>query len=493
VNRTYVLTLFLTCACVAPAAFAAGAAATQPLDLRAGPHLFVDDFLIADARGVKKVTQHPTRLPEPVLGWQQHTTQPYVTVLRDPQTKRFRMWYNAHAGKEATIAYAESADGVKWETPRLGIMGDDNRLFLIGRSSEHGSYGVSVIDDAERESDPQRRYKLMWWSGLEPAGASVAWSADGLRWTKYDKNPVLPYYPTDHGKAGVGVGDIVDIFYDPLRNRYASLFKLHAQKSDGWSAGPRAGSAFRRLVGTSWSDDFLNWRDPRRVFTPEPRDAGQLEFYSSGGTIARGPLLITFIRMLHDDYAPEPGGEPTGIGYTTLGTSRDGQTWQRHDDVFLDRNPTPGTWDRAMTWVGSALPVGDELYLYYGGYKRGHKVEPTKERQIGLAKMKTDRFVAREASGATPGVLRTALLRAGDGKGSTLVLNADASKGRIRAQVRYPTGGVIPGFAYDDAEPVTGDGLALPVKWKGQLADLRDDVRLEFEITDAKLFGFDVR
>ena len=467
----------------------------SPVELRDGPHLFIDDFLIAESTGVRKVTQHPQRfLDEPVLGHQQHTTQPYVTVLRDPQSGKFRMWYNAHTGRDATIAYAESDDGIKWITPRLDIMGPDNRLFLIGRSDEHGSYGVSVIDDTGNERDPQRRYKLVWWSGkTEPAGVCVAWSPDGLRWTPYDKNPVLPYYPTDDPRAARGVGDIVDLFYDPIRKRYASLLKLHAVAADGWTAGPRAGLAYRRLVGMSTSDDFLNWREPWRVITPEPRDAGLLEFYSGGGTIVRGRLLVTFVRMLHDDYSPEPGGDATGIGYTTLATSRDGETWQRQDDIFFDRNPTPGTWDRAMTWIGSAVPVGDELYLYYGGYKRGHKVEPTKERQIGLAKMRMDRFISRESSGETPGLLRTALLRIGDRPPSQIVLNADASGGRIRAQVRYPTGGVVPGLSFDDCEPVTGDGLALPVRWKGDLAKLNDDVRLEFEITDARLFGFDVR
>ena len=53
-----------------------------------------------------------------------------------------------------------------------------------------------------------------------------------------------------------------------------------------------------------------------------------------------------------------------------------------------------------MTWIGYALPVGDEVYLYYGGYARGHKVEPDTERQIGLAKMKRDRYVAITPAGS---------------------------------------------------------------------------------------------
>ena len=506
-NQTLLLIVIVIARWVVAAAPARAAAkrfgpATQPVEASGGPHLFIDDYLIAESHGVLKVTQHPQRHRDgPVIGWQEHTTQPYVTVLRDPQSGKFRMWYNGHAGKDCAICYAESDDGEKWTMPKLDIVGPDNRLFIIGRSQEHGSYGVSVIDEAGREKDPQKRYKLIWWSGTsEPSGLSVAWSPDGLRWTQYEKNPVLPFYHTTDPKGGIGVGDIVDLFYDPIRNRYGSLLKLHGVKHDGWSAGPRAGSAYRRLVGQSTSDDFLNWREPWRVMVPEQRDDGQLEFYSSGGTIARGPLLISFIRMLHDDYSPEPGvlderGVTPGIGYTTLATSRDGENWERHDDVFLDRNPKSGTWDRAMTWVGCALPVGEELYLYYGGYKRGHKIEPQKERQIGLVKMPIDRFVSREPLAGKPGVLLTVPLRGLASAGSGLTLNADANDlpGKIRVQICDARGEPIPGFTFDDCEPITGDGNALPVRWKAPLAQLKDDVRLKFEITDARLFGFDIR
>lgn len=485
-----VLLMVLVTAVAVQGAVGSFGPATQSVDARMGPHLFVDEFLIAQSSGVTRATQHPKRhLDGPVVGWEQHTTQPYVSVLRDPQSGTFRMWYNAYSGSETAIAYAESDDGQKWKTPKLGLVGSDNRLIVIGRSPEHGSYGVSVLDDRGRDPDPRRRYKLLWWSGTsEPAGVSAAWSADGLVWTQYDGNPVVPYYPGDHPKAAVGVGDIVDLFYDPIRNRYASLLKLHANQSDGWT---RSGRAFRRLVGQSISNDFFKWNEPWRVITPQPEDEGKLEFYGAGGTIARGQLLITFVRMLHDDYSPEPGGELTGIGYTTLATSRDGVSWQRQEDVFFDRNPVPGTWDRAMTWVSSALPVGDELFLYYGGYKRGHKVEPERERQIGLVKMPMDRFVALQSMGRKHGTIQTILLH--DLDIQRLVLNADAANGTIRVQVREAGGRVAPGLSFDDCVPITGNGLTLPVRWKTGIERLQGEVRLEFEITNSKLFGFEVR
>ncbi len=471
----------------------------SPLDLSPGPHLFIDDYLIAQSDGIKKVTQQPQRaFDAPILGWKEHTTQPYLTVLRDPKSGLFRMWYNYDGGHDTAIAYAESQDGIAWKLPTLDLLGPDNRLFKIGRSAEHGSYGVSVVDDGENARDPQRRYKLMWWSGTsEPAGASMAFSPDGIRWTPYEGNPVIPFYPLDHPKVSMGVGDIVDLFHDPIRGRYGAMLKLQAVEADGWQAGPRAGKSYRRLIGASFSEDGMRWKEPWRVITPEPRDEGLLEFYSAGGTIARGALLISFVRMLHDDYSPDTGRasetQPAaGLGYTVLATSRDGVRWQRHDDIFFDRNPQPGTWDRAMTWVGCAVPVADELFLYYGGYARGHKVEPTKERQIGLAKIPIDRFVSVESIGQRSGTLRTIPLRVPADAHGTLVVNAAASNGRLRAQVRSEGGAILPGFTFDDCVAVTSDGRMLPVSWKDD-AHLPKGriIQIDFELTEAKLFAFE--
>jgi hypothetical protein len=63
--------------------------------------------------------------------------------------------------------------------------------------------------------------------------------------------------------------------------------------------------------------------------------------------------------------------------------------------------------------------------------------------------------------------------------------------GRIRVRVLDANGKVVPGFSFDECEPITGDGLALPVRWKKPLSEMKvNNVRLEFEITNAKLFAF---
>src|SRR5205823_13685016 len=94
------------------------------------------------------------------------------------------------------------------------------------------------------------------------------------------------------------------------------------------------------------------------------------------------------------------------------------------------------------TWGDCQLPAGDEVYLYYGGYARGHKVERFKERQIGLARMQRDRYVAHTA-GREEGRLTTPplLLQA-----TRMTVNAKVA-GELRVRALDAEGKALPGFA----------------------------------------------
>jgi hypothetical protein len=454
-----------------------------PLPISTGPHLFLDDYLIDHLDGLTRRVVPPERLPKPVLDSATFgTTQPYLTVLRDDEGKRYRIWYN----RGGAVWHAESDDGVRWRNPALAW--DLKR-----------AYGASLVDDGKAAADPARRFKLANWQAGRGAedkngpdtGVCAGFSPDGLRWVAYDKNPVLPTWPDGAGKASRhGVGDIVDVYYDPLRRRYAAAVKLQALPEDGYEPGPRAGKGIRRLVGLSTSKDFLRWEKPCRTFTPDKKDDGLLEFYGMGGMHQRGGLTIGLVRVLRDDLACDAGGPKDGIGYAVLATSRDGAAWRRYREPFLDRNPERGSWDHAMAWVGGTLAVGDEVYFYYGGYARGHKVAPDKERQIGLARMKRDRYVAL-AAGADGGTLRSKpLVLAGD----RLTVNARAPKGEVRVRLLDADGRPLAALGEADAKPVIGDVLSGEVRWPKPLGELRDrPVRLEFRVRQGDLFGFELR
>jgi hypothetical protein len=449
--------------------------------LSPGVELFIDDALIARQTNLERTIHPPERLPRPVVNASEDRCfQPYLTVLRDPVSRRFRIWYNASldppAGSQSRIGYLESEDGIHWIRPHR-VLKDPAKLIFGCTVLDEGGGPTGVGTPAGRLSgDPSRRYKLAWWN----EGLWIAYSTDGLDWTAAQApegaQPVL-----------TGIEDIVFLSRDPLRQRYLLTCKLGARPEDGYRGStPNAREGYRRLVGQSVSPDCLRWSPPRRIIVPDARDEGITEFYSIGGVIARGGLLIGLLKVLRDDLPCDPGGPKNGVGYTVLAWSRDGERWERDREPFMPRNPEPGSWDHAMTWGDYQLPVGDELYLYYGGYARGHKVERFKEQQIGLARMPRDRYVSRDA-GEAEGTLRTPLLAL---DGARLAVNAQVD-GELRARLLDEAGKPLPGFGA--SAPLRGDSLAHALKWQRSLAALRGrPVRLEFAMRRARLYGFEV-
>jgi hypothetical protein len=130
------------------------------------------------------------------------------------------------------------------------------------------------------------------------------------------------------------------------------------------------------------------------------------------------------------------------------------------------------------------------VYLYYGGYQSGHKVNRFEERQIGLVKMQRDhRYVAR-VGGAEGGSFRTPLLQF---EAAAMTLNLDAPAGEVTVQILDPDGKPLPGFTRKDCQPVSGDGLAASVRWQKPLASLNGKpVRMEFFLKKARLFAFEL-
>lgn len=437
-----------------------------PLRLRPGPHLFVDDALIATSAGVTRRVNCPPRdpaLPNPIVtGKEDRCFQPYMTILRDPQTGRFRLWYGIYGpnpdGVTSHVGYMESDDGIHWERPFRQLV-DPGPI----------QFGVSVVDDGPDTPDPARRFKLAWW---KDGGLKIATSRDGLEWRMLVPQPVLLH---NH--------DINNLWWDAPCRRYVATISVY-------TTGPTWGGQ-RRVTLHSSSTDLLHWEKPWYVLTPvDGDDEGETQFYAMCGYIQRGDLWLGMVKVLRDDLVAEGTPEGSyGIGYTTLAWSRDGRHWVRDQEPFFAPDPTPGAWDHAHAWIDCQLPVGDEVYLYYGGYRNGHKVNRYEERQIGLVRMPRDRYVARTAA-AAGGTLRTPVVVL---EGARLTVNADL-RGELRLAILDSAGRPLPGFALADCQPVRGDSLAHRVRWEGLPALPRGrPVQLEFQWRDGDLFGFDLQ
>ena len=519
--------------------------------------LFVDGHDVHHRSGTRKEVQPlrkfegnpviaPDRPWEGMIGW--------VSTWRDPQSGRCQMWYQAYNEEYAgdkrlkcVVAYAESTDGKKWVKPDLGLFPyhevEKTNIVLLGAPGAYGDrYCNSVLVDP-RDPDPARRYKIVFYD-WEPddernlgAGLHVAFSPDGIRWTKhpgivsktsYSSEGMQPPFadegmyletpgregrPRKHWRVPISMSDAQDVFYDARLGRYVSCGKM-------WMMGPDGTLAWKRGMGRIESADFIHWSKPRFILGPDDRDAPQIEFHTSPVFPYRGQYF-SLNQILN---------RSAGIMEIELMCSRDGIAWERpyRDTHFLARGK-PGAFD-AATLLTNNTPLldGDEMRFYYGAYRGtaiggvglGKQVIGTRDYRsgVGLAVIQRDRFVAivpdpavssrnslkvtRETVGkaapksAKPNTIGQVTLKPLDLRSVTeITINADASKGRVFVEILNEDGWRVRGFSKEDATAITADTLSGAVAWKeASLRDLKPGLHmLRIHIENAKLFAVTLR
>ncbi len=460
----------------------------QAIVLGPGPHLFLDDYLIAEMTGLTFAVHSPAKYAHnPVIPAKNKftsldkTTAP-TTVLPDLANDGLRMWYIPHSrsGGGYHLGYATSKDGIQWKFPDLGV--------VDFQGSKHNNLVVSHVIGGRVLFAPHARSKAETYKAVfyrhrpEPVGFSVAFSPDGLRW-----GPLVWIKELDDSgkRLGTGASDVVNAFYDPVRREYVSVFKMWSVEGDytipvkRGVPPPRCG---RRILGLSRSKDFRRWSQARVILKPDAKDPATLEFYGMPCVIRRGDLFIGFLPCLIDDAPPD------GIGWTELAVSRDGDHWQRIRRPFLPRSKeTKGAKDHAIAWISEVVRVGDREHVYYNGLEYGHK---SGGRFGCLALLRSDGFASLGA-GQGGGTLLTKPVSLRTGVTGVIALNADAQGGTIRVQLRDGSR-VLAGYAYADCDPITVDSVSIPVRWRGksELPKTGRPFQIQFSIKNARLFGF---
>ena len=479
---------------------------TKPIHIGTESQLFVDDKLIAAKENVQR-SLHPCRkLPQPVLvpdkPWEGNRVYVSRNVHRDPYTGEFRLWYMSDSylagqpedheqgrdpklrGRFTYRLHAESPDGVHWVKPDLG-------RYLYGGSKRNNivyDYGSTVYVEAPG-SDEENPYKLLGsfspivdsnYTGRERHGYWAAVSPNGLDWRDVAQAPVIPG------------ADTINLTRNPQNGEYLAFHKQYLT-----IRGHR-----RRTVWLSTSTDFLNWTTPRLVVAPDEQDDAwtegaveRTEFYNMTAFPYGGQWLglITTFRVTEEIAQTKENrllrSPVDGPVYGELTHSRDGYTWNR----FEDRSPIipngPHDWD-AGTILGISNPivVGDEVWVYYTGINTTHGGSlPEKRAVIGRADWRLDGFVSIDA-GTPGGYLETPLLAL---SGSQLILNANASKGRLTVEILDAAGNPMAGNGRADCRIMTADQTRHPVSWKKQnLLDQGRLARVRFYLQNASLFSF---
>ena len=483
----------------------------MPLKIGRERQLFLDNYLIADARNLSRQVHEPRRHPDnPIFRSDEEGIGNGVAlaqVLHFDEPPHFRMWYVSdpkhHPRQEEgdliryLICYATSDDGIHWEKPDLDmytVPGTQQRNIVL-------PYGVlqGLFYEPE-EPDPQKRFKAMICVEARmpdrgphtiPEGYYLHTSPDGIHWqgdlsryqiagleshrrvaggiVTYLDKPVTPY-PNN------GIGDSSLFWPDPVRGKYICDVKFVLPGKI-------------RCRGVMESDDLIHWTRPVPTFFGRE---GNNQIYGHAGFAYQG----MYIGMRYVYVVERTEHHSNNI---ELDCSRDAQVWTRvaAGQPFMDFNPKHDTWDASKVRPFSVLEVDDELWIYYGGKPTALETEnpnfPESQRSdnaIGLATLKRDRFVSIQA-GERPGVLQTRPLTF---QGGRLHVNADvADGGELKVAVVRRDGQVMEGHGVAQCDTVRGDGIDLPVTWQGRsgLSGLEDmSVSLCFELRNADLFSF---
>jgi hypothetical protein len=459
--------------------------------------LFVDDHDILYRSGTQRVLQPLKRhaanplLPGRDKPWE--VAIAWTSVYRDPASGRYQLWYQAFAGGDArdrtrrcTVCYAESADGIHFTKPNLGLFDyngiKDTAIVLVANGGKSDRYGVSVVVDP-REQDASRRYKMAYFDftkdhGVEYSGLNVAFSPDGIRWTKHPQGPLSRAAYGKHGDpvpfaddttrpwaVPLSMADALDALYDPVREVFAIYGKM-------WIDGPDGGMHWKHAMGRIESKDFIHWSKPQLLLTPDEQDEGQVEFHTSPVFFYKG---VYFCPLQILDRATQGG-----VVDIELATSRDGLNWQRpfRRPFWLARSAGREFDSGAIFLCAQPVVLEDETRFYYGAYSQGATGSDDSKLTtgIGMATLPRDRFAGLQpVPRSDQPTLKKPLEKTGqitlkplDLTGvKGLELNADAAHGEVRVEVLDADARRVRGFTREDANPATGDSLRHSVHWSG--------------------------
>ncbi len=444
---------------------------TNAIKIGLGPYLMIDPYLLENEGFAYRVNSPGRIRTNQILGGTQDSGVYKVSnflanVVYDKSRSLFLMWYQGwNAASNSNMnAQITSADGSTWSAPNwIAPLGSNEINVVLDNVAPSPQRYMTVIPNAVNATIP-------YWPG------QLWYSSDGISWNP-GPNLTKPY------------GEMWSLFREGadfgILHRWNQV-DLTWVDSSGVTHTVGHNNVLVRCIGFTGNKDGGYFPDSKTVFTPGPRWPGETQFYYVSNVIKRGDIYIGAMGILRDELVAS--GSPAGsfgTGYTTLVWSLDGVNWKSLDGLsphFFDPSSDPAAWDHAMAWITAIVPVGDLVFLYYGGYQWGHKVYT--DRRIGYTKISRDRYISRW-SGTTPSVMRTKLINF---SAQSLSVN---SIGKVRVQITDESGNPIPGFSYSESSVTIGDNVEAPVMFAGSLSSLASrNVHIEFELTTADLYAF---
>ncbi len=411
----------------------------------------------------------------------------YGSVIRVGDT--FRMWYlgmpnrrlehGLPVGAWRPMCYAESADGVHWTKPALGLVefagSRENNICRI----ESSDVGLTLVDDflsvlyEPQDPDPERRYKAAYivhypWDevrgGVRPAGPKerrlcamvTAVSGDGLRWRVLGDRPCVD-----------------EKFEVSGLYRFGDFYYATGQQLSPWSWLADGSPAGRVMIGYR-SADLVHWSSAKGLAFARPSQTidsptAGTQTHVGAGLWNRGNVLVGLYGMWQDGPPQRPRDKPFTYGVRIdlgLILSNDGRHFREPVPNFkILAHGAEGQWDAKSLLQGHAFAtVGERTYLWYSHWDTDAEGLPE---EIGLATLRRDGFGYLACHDPRrPGHCVTATLPAGP-RGPRLAVNVTGvtPERPLVVELLDAFDRPLTGFSGPDAAKITAPGVDRPVIW----------------------------
>lgn len=454
----------------------------MPIEIGSRRELFVDDLLIGELHGARLKMHEPQMLrhvPPRPFGH-------YATVLNDAGKLRLYYrgdkvpgahwrngWGKYHEG-EVTL-YAESTDGgLHWTEPNLGLydvpeMPKGNVVLDMSEHTFLVTHNFTPFIDERPGIDDQQRYKALGggrypaedWGGWKspderrqlrekygPGGLKAFVSADGLRWSLLNKEPVLSEDAGSFDSQNVA-------FWSASEQQYVAYFRF-------FKNGVRA-------IRRSTSKDFLHWTEPVDMQANEP---GEHLYTSVTQPYFRAPHIYIALPTRFQARA----GAITDIVF--MATRPGSDRYHRHfREAFIRPGLGQRGWSNRANYITLNVVPTSPTHMSMFMYGGSHYI------------LRLDGFISVHA-GYEQGEFLTKPFRF---TGNELEINYSTSgAGRMRVELQDESGKPIPGYGLEDCEMIYGDEIARVVKWQ-QGTDVSrlagTTIRVRFVMNEADLFS----
>lgn len=445
--------------------------------------LFVDRFLVDRLSGTSLRLREPeprevaVQIDRPWEGWYNIGLNVFF------HDGKYRMYYRCMSGTtysgRQVPCYAESADGIHWIKPNLGLvqvagswennvvgaMQDGQpvplpfQVFLDTRPGVPGSERVKGVYYREGREGNQ---PMSGGSGTGDRRALFLVSRDGLRFRRPEPQPeLISSLPNAFDSFNV-------FFWSDIEQQYAGYFR-HADP--------------RRSVARVTSPDLLRWTEAvPMTYGDTPRE----EIYMNNTLpYFRAPHIYI---SLAGRFLEGRGTHPSEV---VLMSTRAGST--QYDRTFMEGFLRPGPGE--SNWVArSNFPLSGIIQTRpeeISFFVNRDYAQPTWH--IRRYALRTDGFASVHAPYGG-GEMLTKPLRF---SGSELELNvATSAAGGVRVEIQEADGRPIPGYTLAEAREIFGDNIAQVAAWRsgtavGELAGR--PIRLRFVMHDADLYSLRFR